>query len=173
MISEPWYVRHKPCTYLAPTLTLSRNGPKWDSTWPTSPKSSLRCKQYYFCAYGMFKANRAPILHRNERCPQTDRNEIHKTHIIKEFHRVFLKLFLRLWHVWSKPCTYLALTLWLFPNAPKWHSTWPHHLGVPSGASKMISEPLECLVQTVLVSCTDTSTVSKKTKTRFHMTHII
>jgi hypothetical protein len=29
---EPMYVWRKPCTYLAPTLTLSPNGPKLDST---------------------------------------------------------------------------------------------------------------------------------------------
>jgi hypothetical protein len=32
-----WYVWRKSCTYLAPTLTLSPNGWKQDSTWPTSP----------------------------------------------------------------------------------------------------------------------------------------
>jgi hypothetical protein len=30
-----WYIWRKPYTYLAPTLTLSPNGPKRDSTWPT------------------------------------------------------------------------------------------------------------------------------------------
>jgi hypothetical protein len=45
-----WYVLRKPCTYLAPTLTLYPNRPKWDSTWPTSPRSS-------------FGANHTPILH--------------------------------------------------------------------------------------------------------------
>jgi hypothetical protein len=48
----------------------------------------------------------------------------------------------------------------------------PHHLGVPLGLSKMISEPLVCLVQTVQVSCTDSNTVSKWTEMRFHMTHV-
>jgi hypothetical protein len=48
----------------------------------------------------------------------------------------------------------------------------PRHLGVPSGVSKMICMPLVCSVQTVLLSCTDTNTVSKWTKTRFHMTHV-
>jgi hypothetical protein len=43
-----WYFQRKPCTYLAPTLTLSRNGPKWDSTWPTSPRSCIRCVQNIF-----------------------------------------------------------------------------------------------------------------------------
>jgi hypothetical protein len=31
------------CTYLASRLALSRNRPKWDSTWPTSPRSFIRC----------------------------------------------------------------------------------------------------------------------------------
>ena len=44
------------------------------------------------------------------------------------------------------------------------------HLGVPLGAHKMISEPMVRLAQTVHLSCTDTNTVSKQTKTRFHMT---
>jgi hypothetical protein len=48
----------------------------------------------------------------------------------------------------------------------------PRDLGVPSGASKMISEPMVFLVQTMHLSCTDTNNVSKQTETRFHMTHI-
>jgi len=48
----------------------------------------------------------------------------------------------------------------------------PRHLGVPSGASKMISEPMVRLAQTVRVSCTNTNTISKWTETRFHMTHV-
>jgi hypothetical protein len=41
------------------------------------------------------------------------------------------------------------------------------HLEVPLGASKMISEPMVRLAQTVHLSCTDTNTVSKQTETRF------
>jgi hypothetical protein len=48
----------------------------------------------------------------------------------------------------------------------------PRHLGVPSDASKMISEPMVRLAQTVHLSCTDTNIVSKRTETRFHMTRI-
>jgi hypothetical protein len=44
----------------------------------------------------------------------------------------------------------------------------PRNLGVPSGASKMISEPMVRLAQTVHLSCTNTNTISKWTKTRFH-----
>jgi hypothetical protein len=47
----------------------------------------------------------------------------------------------------------------------------PCHIGVSSGASKTISKPIVRSVQTVHLYCTDTNTVSKRTKTRFHMTH--
>jgi hypothetical protein len=40
-----WYVWDKPCTYLAPPLTLLPNGPKRDFTWPTSPRRSIECVQ--------------------------------------------------------------------------------------------------------------------------------
>jgi hypothetical protein len=48
----------------------------------------------------------------------------------------------------------------------------PRHLGVPSGVSQTISKPLVCLLQIKHLSCTDTNTISKWTKTRFHKTHI-
>jgi hypothetical protein len=47
----------------------------------------------------------------------------------------------------------------------------PRHLGVLSGVFKMIFEPMIFLVQ--IMHCIDTNTVSKQTKMRFHMTHII
>jgi hypothetical protein len=49
----------------------------------------------------------------------------------------------------------------------------PHQLGVPSGASKMISKPMVCLAQTLHQSYTDTNTISKRKEVRFHMTHVI
>jgi hypothetical protein len=48
----------------------------------------------------------------------------------------------------------------------------PHQLGVPSGVSKMISEAMVCLVQTVDLSCIETNTSSKWTKTIVYMTHV-
>jgi hypothetical protein len=68
-----WYVWRKLCTYLAPTLT-SPNGPKQDSTWPTSPSSSIGCVQNYFWAYGTFGTNHAPILCHDY--VQIDQNEL-------------------------------------------------------------------------------------------------
>jgi hypothetical protein len=48
----------------------------------------------------------------------------------------------------------------------------PRHLGVPSGASKSVSEAMVRLVQTMDLSCTDTNTISKRIETRYYMTHI-
>jgi hypothetical protein len=48
----------------------------------------------------------------------------------------------------------------------------PRHLGVPSGASKMISEAMVRLVQNVDLSYTDTNTISESTETRFYVTHV-
>ena len=99
---------------------------------------------------------------------QRTKMRFHMTHVTYEYHRVRPKRFMSLWYVWRNPCTYLALTL--APNRPKRDSTDPRHLGVPSGAYKMISEPMVCSAQTVHLSCTDTG--SQRTKTRLHMTHI-
>jgi hypothetical protein len=43
-----WYIWSKPCTNLAPTLTLSPKRNKWDPSWPLSPRSSIRCIQNDF-----------------------------------------------------------------------------------------------------------------------------
>ena len=40
----------------------------------------------------------------------------------------------------------------------------PRHLVIPSGASKMISEPMVRSVQTVHLSCVKISTISKRTE---------
>ena len=47
----------------------------------------------------------------------------------------------------------------------------PCHLVVPSGVTKMISEPMIRLVQTMHLSCTDANTTSKQKEERFHKTH--
>jgi hypothetical protein len=43
----------------------------------------------------------------------------------------------------------------------------PRHLGVPSGASKMISEAVVCLAQTVHLSYIKISTIFERTKLSF------
>jgi hypothetical protein len=119
-----WYIWHKPCTYLASTLTLSPSKLKWDSNWPTSPRNSIECVQTDFEACGMFSTTHAAILHQNYHYLETDKN--------------------------------------VLPLEPR-------HLGVLSGASKMIYEPMILLAQIVHLSCTNTNTISKRTEMRFHM----
>jgi hypothetical protein len=77
------------------------------------------------------------------------------------------------WYVQCKPRTYLALRFALSPNGLNRAPPNPRHLGVPSGASKMIYEPMGRLTQTEHLSFTDANTVSTQIKKRFHMTHII
>jgi len=119
-----WYVWRKPWTYLAPTLTLSPNGRKWDSTWPMSPRSSIGCIQNDCGAYGTFGANRALILRQDEHYLQTDQNE---------------------------------------------HPLVPRHLGVASGAFKMISKPMVRSAQTVHLPCVKFSTISKQIESIFQL----
>ena len=50
----------------------------------------------------------------------------------------------------------------------------PRHLGVPSGPSKLISEPMVRLAQTMHLSCVEVNTISKRTETSFplHPCHL-
>jgi hypothetical protein len=65
-------------------------------------------------------------------------------------------------YVWCKPCTDLAPTITLSLKRKNWDSTWPMSLRVPSGASKMIFEPMVHSMQTVHLSCIKISTVFEK-----------
>jgi hypothetical protein len=104
------------------------------------------------------------------------KTRFHLTHVTLEFRRVRPKWFMSLWCVWHKPCTYLSSRLVLSPNGLNQAFTWaplePHHLGVPSGASKIISEPMVRSTQTRHLSCTDTNIIPKWAETRFHRTHV-
>jgi hypothetical protein len=96
----------------------------------------------------------------------------HTTDITYRLHRVRPKLFISLWYIQCKPCTYLVSRLALPPNRPNRAPPDPRHLGVPSGSSKMIYEPMVRLTQTEHLSCTDANIVSKQIETRFHKTHV-
>jgi hypothetical protein len=58
-----WYVRRKLYTYLTSRLALSPNGLNQALTLASSLRSTIGCVQNDCWAYGMFGANRAPILH--------------------------------------------------------------------------------------------------------------
>jgi hypothetical protein len=120
-----WYVRRKPCNYLASILALSANGPNRASNCASSSRSTIRCVKNDIWAYSTFGINHAPILHRHKQYLQTDRNKIPHDPCHKEYHRVRPKWFVSLWYVWRKLCTYLAPILTLSPNGPKWDTTRP------------------------------------------------
>jgi hypothetical protein len=149
-----WYIRHKPCTYLVPRLTLSPNGLKQASTWHTLPWSTIGCAQSNFYASGTLITNHAPILQRIKTISKRIKMCFYLTHITKEYHRVRPKWFSSLWYVRRKPCTNLAPRLTLSPNGLKQASTWLHFLGLPSGVPKAISMPIIHSSQTVHLSCT-------------------
>jgi hypothetical protein len=132
------------------------------STWASSPRSTIGCVQNDFWAYSMFSTNPAPILNRHQHISKWTKTRFHMTHVTLELHRVRPKWFLRLWYVWHKPCTYLTLRLALSSNRLNRASTWPRRLGVPSGASKTISEPMVRSEQTVHLSCIKISTITNE-----------
>jgi hypothetical protein len=79
--------------------------------------------------------------------------------------------FTSLWYVWHKPCTYITSRLALSAYGLKELPLESRPLGVPSGTSKTIFEPILRSAQTVHLYCNDTDTISKWTEIRFHMTH--
>jgi hypothetical protein len=148
-----WYIRRKPCTYIAPTVTLSLNGLKRDSTWPT----------HLGVPSGASKTIFEPMVHSTQTAQlscfnintisKRSRTSFNLSLITLEYRRVHPKQFLSRWYVRHKPCTYIALTLTLSPNRQKRDSTWPTRLGLPSGAFKTISKPMVRLAQTTHPSC--------------------
>jgi hypothetical protein len=100
------------------------------------------------------------------------KTRFHTTRITYEFHRVRPKLFMSLWYIQCKPCTYLVSGLALSPNGLNRAPPNPRLLGVPSGASKTIYEHIVCLTQTKHLSGTDANTISKQIETRFRTTHV-
>jgi hypothetical protein len=123
----------KPMVRLVQTVHLYCTDTNFVSKWTKmkfhtthSPRSSTRCIQDNFVAYGTFDTNHAPILRQDLYYLQTESNKL--------------------------------------PIEPR-------HLGILSGSSKTIFEPIVRLAQIVHLYCTYTNTVSKQTKMRFHMTH--
>jgi hypothetical protein len=100
------------------------------------------------------------------------KTKVHMTHETYEFHWVRPQLFMSLWYLQCKLCTYLVSRLALSQNGPNRATPDPRHLGVPSCASQMIYEPMVRLTQIEHLSWTDANTVSKQIEMRFHKTHV-
>jgi hypothetical protein len=167
-----WYIRRKPCNYLASRIVL------YQMNWLKHPLE-LR---HLGVLSGASKTISEPMvclaLSVHLSCIDTNtifkwtKTRFYMTHVTLEFHRRRPKRFLRIWYVHRKPCTYLASRLALYQMNWIKHPLELYHLGVLSGASKTISKPTVYLAQTMHLSWTDTNTISKWNKTRFHMTHI-
>jgi hypothetical protein len=158
-----WYVRSKPSTYLTLRLTLSPNGLIRASTWRTSHVPSGGSKMISEPNVHSVQTVHLSCTEINTISKQTETSST-DPHITKEYHRVCPKWFLSLWYVRRKPSTNLTLRLTLSPNGLIWASTW-RTSHVPSGGSKMISEPNVHSVQTVHLFYADINTISKQTET--------
>jgi hypothetical protein len=151
-----WYVWRKPCTYLALTLTPSRNGPKRGYTSAASPRSSIGFVQNDFQAYGMFWHKPCTYLALTQ-TPTRNRLKRDLTWLTSPRSSIG-----------CVQNNFWAYGTFGVNNAPILHQDLhylqmdrnelplePHHLGVSLGASKMISEPMVCLAQTVHLSCSN------------------
>jgi hypothetical protein len=145
----------KPMVHLAQTMHLSCTY----LTWPTSPRSSFGCVQNDFQSCGMFATNgpnRASTWVLSPKC---------SIKYVQNYFCAYGTFSTNHAHILRQDYHNLQMDR-------NEHPLDPCHLGVPSGACKMISELMVHLAQTVHLSCTDTNTISKRTKTRFHMTNI-
>jgi hypothetical protein len=157
----------KPCTYLAPKLTLSPNGPKWDSTRPRDlGVSSGACKMIsepMVCSTQTVHLSCVKISTVSKRTEMS----FHVSLITSEYHWVHLKNFLSLWYVRRKLCTYLAARLALSPNGPKWASTCALSSSNFIGCIQNNFLAYGTFAEPAHLSCTYTNTVSKRTEMRF------
>jgi hypothetical protein len=106
------YVWCKSCTYLAPKLILSPNGPKWDSTWPTPPRSFHQVDPKQFLS--MLYVRHKPCIYLGSRLTLSPNGlnwASNWASAPRSTIRCIQKRFLGRWYVWRKPCTYLASTL--------------------------------------------------------------
>jgi hypothetical protein len=162
-----WYARHKPCTYLVSRLAQSPKGLKRASTWASHivvpsgrPKRFLnlwyvRCKPSTYLGPRLALSPHGPSFHLSL--------------VTTEYYRVCPKWVLSRWYVWCKLCSYLALTLTLSPNRKKWDSTWPTSPRSSTGCIQNNFWAYGTFDQTLHLSCLKISTLSERTKMRFHL----
>ena len=129
-----WFIRCKLWTYLTPKLTMSPNGPKRDSIWHMSSRSSIGCIQIDFqCSMQTMLLPRIRI----STISKLTKPSFHLSLFTQEYEIVRPKWFLRLWCIRGKLCTYLALKLTMSTNGPKqdskqdsiWHTSSRSFIG--------------------------------------------
>ena len=147
-----WYIWRKICTYVAPTLTLS---PK--------ERSEIRHDNL-----GVLSGVSKMISESMVRSTQTVHLSCIKISTISESNKTSFHL--SLCHL-VVPSGAFKTIFWAYGKSSANHAPIlhrhkhclqmerreiphdPRHLGVPSGASKMISEPMVCFTQTMHLSC--------------------
>jgi hypothetical protein len=120
-----------------------------------------------FRAYGTFDAN--CVLSCVKISTSLKGPSFHLSLVTLEYQQTRPKRFLSRWYVWRKQCTNLAPKQTLSPYERSEIPHDPSHLGAPSGASKMISEPTVRSTQIMHLSCVKISTISERTETSFHL----
>jgi hypothetical protein len=167
---RPWYTWCKPCTYLALKLTLSPNEQKRASIWASSPKSttwwiqsnflSLWYVQRKLCTYHAPKLTLSPKGPKGDSTwPTSPRSSNGCVQNGLWSYGTFIANYGPILHRYKH----------YFQTDQNKILQDPHHLGVPTGASKMISEPTVRLAQTVPLSWIKISTISKRTETSLHL----
>jgi hypothetical protein len=125
MISKPMVRSAHPCAYLALRLALLQTD--WIKL-PLEPR-------HLGVPSGVSKTISEPMVHLDQTmhlsCVKIStlskwtETSFHLSIVTSEYHWVRPKWFLSLWHVLRNPCIYVAPTLTLYPNRPKWDSIWP------------------------------------------------
>ena len=126
--------------------------------------------QIDFQAYGMFHANHAPTLHKDQHYLQTDRTKL----LLEPLHPGVPNIASKMV---SQTMVHLAQTVHL--SCTKTYNVYKRdrskitydtrHLGVLLGASKLISKHMVCSLQIMHLSCIKIITISKQIKPSFHM----
>jgi hypothetical protein len=140
------------------------------STWASSPRSTIVCVQNDFRAYCMVSTIHAPILHRHQHYLQMDQNEIlhDPCHlgVPSGASKAISKNLVRSSQTMHLSCVKIST----ISNELNQASTWALSPRSTIGCIENDFWAYVCLAQTVHLSWTDTNTISKWTKTRFHMT---
>jgi hypothetical protein len=158
-----WYIRPKPCTYLALGLAISPNRLNRASTRASSPRNTIRCVKKWFqsvwfvwckpCTYLV------PILTLSLNGPKWDSTWPTSPRCSISCVQMIFEPLVRSAQTMHVSCIKISTLQTDWIELP----LEPHHLGVPSGSSKMIPKPMVRLVQTVHLSSTDTNTISIQT----------
>jgi hypothetical protein len=164
-----WYVRCKPCTYLVSRLALSLNKLNQASTWASHLVVSSSASKTISKLVVRF----VQTVHQSCVKISTISNELNQASTWALSPRSIIEAVQNDFWAYDMFSTNHAPILHRHQHYLKidqneiWHD--PHHLWVPSGASKTISDVVVRVAQTVLLSCVKISTIFEWTELSFHL----